>query len=330
MKYSQIYLLDADGHGLDSIKGAVDSGRVIPFSCSSFQAFHKHSATLIPILHKHLVETEICEKCKGKAVLTNAKTKVTIPCFECGGNGWVGEPVVITDTASALAHTTRVDHKLGLDPKRDLWEAREMYMGSDKGYLNVYDYATDAIIRTLKNIRSVEVAFDDKNVYQKMPPSPLPVGWTLRRPRMIVLCHEAEQDDVTVGFKKRAPYVNKALYKSLEANCSDMLRLTATEEDIPDPTGGVDGAGNTKILYPRDTRFLRLRKNEECITKFQVEREYVVDLPDIIVNPTMRKVWRQLHKKPSFLIIYGPPGSGKTTLGVSEVEDVKQSQDAAA
>ena len=326
MKYSQLYLLDCDGHGLDSIKGPIDSGRVIPFSCPSLQAFVKATATLIPILHKHLTETEVCPKCKGKKTLTNTKKNETIPCFECGGNGWVGEPVVITDTASALHHTIRGDHKLGIDPKTDLWEKKDQYMGGDKGYLNVYDYITDVTMRIHKNMRAVEAAFDDKGVYQKSPPYPLPQGWTSRKPRIIVICHESEQDDVTVGYKKRAPYVNKALFKSLEANCSDMYRLTSTEEDITDPNGETDGAGNIKILYPKDTRFLRLRKNEECITKFGVEREYVATLPEIIIDPSMQKIWRFTHKKPSFLILYGPPGAGKTSLAVSETEKTASTQ----
>lgn len=285
-----IHILDSDLHGMDSIQNFIDDGKINHLPCPTFAAFCGHVMALIPQLHSELVAG--------------------------------GDPLVVVDTVSALAHIARMDHKLGIGGE-NVWDQRGMYFntnGEDKAYLTSYNFSTDGITRMTKMISAVEATFNDKGVHQKSPPSPLPKGWTRRTPRMVLVCHEADQEDATAGYKKRAPLVNKALYASLKANSSDMFRLTTATSNVYVADGSTNADGTQKILYKKGARLLWLRETEDSVGKYQVQRAFSDDVPDVIVNPNMRKICVLLHKKPSRMVIYGPEGTGKTTLAVSELE----------
>jgi hypothetical protein len=240
------YLLDFDLNGADSIAHLIASGKVTHMECDTYIAFESYFKELLPKVGP--------------------------------------EDLVIVDTLSKAADTTRGDMKLGVDPGEALWDKRGLYLGGDKNYLTVYEAAGQFLMRRLRNLRA-------------------------RGARIITTAHEDEQFDQTTLTKKRAPAMNDALYKSLMGSSSDVFRLRQTDEDID--------MGNGKML-PAYSRVLDLRPDGEAVTKFHVSPERSESLPRRIVHPTLPKLYKALDKKPSWLVLYGPPGVGKTTLATSE------------
>ncbi len=92
------------------------------------------------------------------------------------------------------------------------------------------------------------------------------------------------------------------------AASSDVFRLRMTEEDLD--VGG-------KVL-PAFSRILNLRSDGEAVAKFHVPIEQSAKVPRYLPNPTLPKLYKALNKKPSWLVLYGPPGVGKTTLATSD------------
>ena len=242
-----IYWLDCDVNGADSIERLIKEGKVQHIVCDTFVAFEKAIVGLLP--------------------------KVT------------PEDLVIVDTVTSLANTTRGDMKLGTDLTASLWDQRSIFF-SDKNYLTVYEAAGQSIMRRIKNLRA-------------------------RGARIITVCHEDEQLDPATLGKKRAPQVNEALYRSLLAASSDVFRLYALADDELNQETG-------EVKYKADTRFLQLRNSEEAVAKFHVEREQVEKIPSRLSNPTLPRLYKALAKRPSWCLLYGPPGAGKTSLAVSE------------
>ena len=247
-----IYWLDADNNGADSIQKAVDSGAVQHIVCDTFVAFEKAIVALIPKVGP--------------------------------------DDLVIIDTVTSLANTTRGDMKLGTELTESLWDKRSIFF-ADKNYLTVYEAASQSIMRRIKNIRA-------------------------RGARIITVCHEDEQVDPATLAKKRAPQVNEAFYRSLLAASSDVFRLSALSEPELNEKG--------EVKYPADTRFLQLRNTDEAVAKYHVEREHSAKVPKRLSNPTLPRLYKALGKKPSWALIYGPPGVGKTTLCVSELQSTEQ------
>jgi hypothetical protein len=249
-----IYLLDCDLNGADSVQRLIDSGAVTHLQCGSFPEFEGHCLKLLETVSN--------------------------------------EDLVICDTLSKLADTTRGDMKLGVDMRESLWEKRNVYF-SDKNYLTVYEAAGQEIMRRLRNLRS-------------------------RGARIITTCHEDEQLDPTTMTKKRAPALNDALYKSLMGSSSDVFRLRILTEEMVDKEG--------KIILPKYSRILQLQPDDFTITKFHVDPEVAVTIPQEMAAPTLPKLYKRLQKRPSWLVIYAPPGAGKTTLACSEATLQKKAQ----
>ena len=192
--------------------------------------------------------------------------------------------LVILDTISQLANSVRGDLKLGTDTNATLWDKRNVYFG-DKNYLTVFEAASQLIMRRLKNLRA-------------------------RGARIITVCHEDDQRDDISMTKKRAPALNTAFYKALMASSSDVFPLSVQLEDKMNEAGD--------ITIPRGTRILNLRMSEDYVTKHHTPMAVSLKMPVGIKDPTLPKLYAVLGKKPSWLVLYGPPGAGKTTLACSD------------
>jgi hypothetical protein len=200
------------------------------------------------------------------------------------------DDLVIIDTIGSLFETTRGDAKLGTDVSVDLWTLRGKYLDGDKNYLTVYSLAGDTIIRRIKNLRA-------------------------RGARIITTSHESEKQDPTDLMKKRAPALSDALYKSIMANTSDVVRLS----EIIDPILNEDGS----VKVPSGTRILQLRKTEEAVAKYHVLPEVSDRIKRLLRLPSrsgLYTYYAHVQKRPTWLHIYGPPGVGKTALSASEAE----------
>ena len=190
------------------------------------------------------------------------------------------EDTVIVDTLTSLANTTRGDAKLGTEDSESLWDKREKFLG-DKNYLTVYELAGQLIMRRIKNLRA-------------------------RGAHIITTTHEDEQRDDGTLLRKRAPALNAALFRSLMGASSDVLRLQILTEPIK------NDKGETKV--PAGVRTLQLRVSDDAVIKTHVRRDISDKLPKFIINPTWEKLTAALGKNPSWLVLFGPPGVGKTTL----------------
>lgn len=187
---------------------------------------------------------------------------------------------VILDTITSLANTTRGDMKLGTDTDKSIWDQRQIFM-ADKNYLTVYEAAGQSIMRWIRNLRA-------------------------RGAKIVVTTHEDDQRDDGTRLTKRAPAVNAALYRALMGASSDVLRLQILNQPITDSKG--------VVKVPAGVRALQLRVDDDAVIKTHVRLEIGEKLPKMLFKPTWAKLVETLGKTPSFLVLYGPPGSGKTTL----------------
>lgn len=199
--------------------------------------------------------------------------------------------LVIVDTVSKLAETLRDDILHGEDQDDSLAAISKEIKGETYGR-NAYQGAQRKFMRQIKNIHR---AGDGA--------------------RIITVFHETDQKDpYDVMQTKRAPAINPAFYESIVSQSSDIFRLYVAAEDVIDPKTGA-------VKFPRRTRFLQLQDDEHALAKYHVRRDIADKLPRRLPNPTLPKLWKLLGKQSAWTTIYGPPGSGKTTLVCSEVEE---------
>ena len=201
--------------------------------------------------------------------------------------------IVFLDTISQLAHATRGDAKFGTDTTLDVWDKKDLFLSGDKNYLTVYEMAGQMILRRLRNLRATGV-------------------------RVIVSAHEADQVDLAI--KKRAPDMNKALYGSFKSITSDMFRMWLLPQNVLGPDGQT-------VKYQAGTRLVTMKPSPEAAAKIHVDPFAADQVPATVAIentfvPVLPKVYSYLWKLPSFLAIYGEPGVGKTTAGVSEAFEV--------
>jgi hypothetical protein len=199
------------------------------------------------------------------------------------------EDYVILDTIGALLETTRGDIKLG-KPTEFYWDRLDSLMAGEV-FGATYDASRILIMRRLVNLRN-------------------------RGARIITVAHERDQrDEGGLGSKtskQRAPAVSPRLYSDLLGRSSDMFRLTILTEALTRKDG--------TVIVPAGKRQLQLRTSEDAVAKYQVRRDLSDKIPPFIYEPTWEKLTKVLGKTPSWLTIYGPPGSGKTTLAADMVE----------
>lgn len=194
--------------------------------------------------------------------------------------------LVVLDTLTQLLSTTRGDFKHGTDPKESIWDKRDLYFG-DKQALNAYQASGNMVMRWLKNLRNV--------------------GYNI-----VVLAHEDEALDEVTMTTKRSVKANPESRDMLYAASSDVFRLT---EVVQDRTELVNG--EPTVVLARGERLMLLRRTQDSLAKYHVDLEQAAKVPDAIKAPTMAKLCSVLGKTPSFLVVYGAPGVGKTTFATS-------------
>jgi hypothetical protein len=251
----RIVLFNSDLNSADSIQHLIEAGLVEVFDCHTFPQFLAHKDRIRPTLKE-------------------------------------GDIVVI-DTYTSLIDLCRMNAKLGTERTGDDWEKRNLYLGGDKGFLAVYNYATDITMAHIADFRGTGCS-------------------------LVVLAHEDEERDPLTLVLKRGPRANKAAVDALLRKSSDVMRLTVQQDDERDDKGAVKVAAGTRLLY--------LRNNDEMIAKVHVRRDLDGKLPRGIKDPTMPKIRSILQKTPSWLTIYGAGGAGKTTLATSDAQVTYESQ----
>jgi hypothetical protein len=249
-----LYLLDADLGGSESVQDLIETERIVEIPLPSFVAFEKAAVQLCRTVTK--------------------------------------DDVVVVDTLSALANTTRGDLRLGPEEPEDLWSKRSLFFGADKNYLTQYEATEKMIMRHLKNLKT--------------------------RCHIITIVHEDEQVDPISMTKKRAPQLNQAFFGSLMASASDVFRLSMLFEDVKNSQGNVVHKAGTRVLYLQSAE-----GPDGHIAKHRTSREVAETIPKGIVDPTMPKLMKTLQKNPRWLVIYGPPGIGKTTFACSQAYEEK-------
>jgi hypothetical protein len=192
----------------------------------------------------------------------------------------------ILDTITSLAETTRGDMKMGNDPSQSLWDKHRLYFG-DKDTMNSYSAAQNMIMRPLMNLRARDM-------------------------RIIVTAHEDEGIDAITQTKKRAPKLNPAFYDGLMAAASDVFRLSMYTEDVLGNDNTVKIKAGTRVLYLKASHSL-----EGWVAKSRNSVDVSEKMPKAMANPTIPKIEAVLQKRPGFLVLYGAPGCGKTTLSCS-------------
>lgn len=195
---------------------------------------------------------------------------------------------VILDTVTSLAETARGDFKLGIDADEDLWAKRHVFFaGKDPEGWTGYDAAAKLIMRRLLNLRA-------------------------KGCHLIVIAHEKDQVDDIGQQTARGPQLNAKFAQALIARSTDVFRLSMLFDDVAASDGTVRYKAGTRVLYLH-----REDGIDGYIAKFHVTREVADKLPKGIVNPDMNKLCSTLHKNPGFLVLYGSPGIGKTSLACS-------------
>lgn len=204
-----------------------------------------------------------------------------------GGLG--ANDLCIIDTFSKLLDRTRQEGKLGTKLEDDLF-ARGVtkYLEGDKNFLNVYNFAQGLDMRRIDDLRSTDS-------------------------RLYLLCGETERVDETLKANRLMPTVNPALVDPLTHASDSVFRLIQTTEDKV-----VKG-----VTHKRGTRVLYLRDDEDFIAKYNVPLGASDAVPKYLVNPVMATIEETLGDKPVFMLLYGRPGSGKTTLACSEARTTK-------
>jgi hypothetical protein len=200
--------------------------------------------------------------------------------------------LLIVDTISGLGATLRRNAKfIGLKDDMSVWAFKEKWLGGDKNYLTVYDMAEQMIMERLKSLKNKGM-------------------------NILVLAHENKQTNERTLEEAIGPELPPAFYRRLNEACSDMFRLSVLMEDE------MDTAGTMK--FKEGTRKLTIKPTAEIIAKYHVNFQRAQVLPSRIMSPTIPKIQKVLGKVPSFMCIYGPPGSGKTTLSLSQFLEVKE------
>lgn len=197
--------------------------------------------------------------------------------------------LVILDTISMLADTTRTDYKLGTDMTKSYWKDKDRLV-TDAVTRNIYGAAGALIMRRLKNFRSMGA-------------------------RIIVTAHERSGYDPNIpkSAKIRIPDVNDDLCKSLTGSSSLVCRLTINHDEVTDEEGNV--------LLAVGQRLLQIKPSEDYYTKVHMDLESSYDLPDVISRPSTTKLAKILGHEPAWMTLYGPPGAGKTTFALSHYLD---------
>lgn len=204
-------------------------------------------------------------------------------CEKLLADGKPEEDIIVLDTLSKMMDTFLGDLKLGSKEEAMLPKVNVFF--GDKNYLTVYTAAGQMILRWMRFLRN-------------------------RGFRIITTTHEREQVDQLTYMKKYGPGANESLFNALNASCSDMFRLQVLTSDLTNDLGAV--------VKPATTRFLTLRPTDDTIAKFHVDFDHSPKVPATLWSPTLTRLYKALDNKPEWLVLYGSPGSGKSTFACNE------------
>jgi hypothetical protein len=207
------------------------------------------------------------------------------------------EDTVILDTITSLATQTRGDFRLGVS-NESVWDRHEKFFKDATGYSG-YDAAQQMIMCRLRNINAL-------------------VDAEGRRPQIIVTAHERDQRDALTGMSAAGPSLNEKFYETLMGSARDVFRLTIQFGDVVDEHGTVRVKDGERLLH--------MRASPDQIIKVSARREISEKLPKMMKDPTLPKLYKLMDKRSSWIVVYAPPGAGKTTFVCSQAQELYDAQ----
>lgn len=107
------------------------------------------------------------------------------------------------------------------------------------------------------------------------------------------------------------PSLNNQLFEIVNARATDIYRLSRFNSDIEAEDG--------RAAIPYGTRLLHLAENPDDVIKSSAPPEKLQALRDGLLNPTLPALYKLIGGKPEMMVIYSPPGVGKTTFALSSL-----------
>jgi len=121
---------------------------------------------------------------------------------------------------------------------------------------------------------------------------------------LIITCHERDNEDEDTHQNVRGPALNNMLFNELVGNSDVLARLSILAK-----------AGTSDGIKVEAGRYLRLRGNDTVLAK--VRGTLGNSYPTLVKDPTLRELEKALGSAPKKVVIYGKPGTGKTTMACS-------------
>jgi len=127
--------------------------------------------------------------------------------------------------------------------------------------------------------------------------------------KIILTMHEGTQINEKTGSKTTGPELSPKFFNRVSGSCNAMFRLKIEYTQKQQENGKV---------IPVEKRILMIRPVEDFILKCHAPPEEIEKIPFELVNPTIPKLQAKLGFEPSFMVVYGPPGAGKSTFVLSQ------------
>jgi hypothetical protein len=224
------------------------------------------------------------------------------------------------EVADALAETVKAGDLVIVDTLSQLVEATLEYLkeramlaagisrASDAGALfekvsafgRDYKESKGLIMQKLKNL-SARGARLILNVHQKS------AYMDADRSTIVSTFRGIPMDSV----KMIGPSLNNQLFEQVNARATDIYRLSRFNEDVKDDDGNV--------CVPYGTRLLHLTENPGDVIKSSAPPDRLAALREGLLSPTLPKLYTLIGGKPEMMVIYSPPGVGKTTFALSSL-----------
>lgn len=124
--------------------------------------------------------------------------------------------------------------------------------------------------------------------------------------QVVLTCHEGTRENPFDGIEMHAPDLNRMILKDLYGYCDAIVRLGKMPQK-----GVIDGKD-----VPAGTRVLRLQDSPQYMAKGRDTLPY--SRPELLANPSMSSFLSVCKPSPRKIVVYGPPGVGKTVFACSE------------